>query len=129
MILALGLLDREIVDAGEAPAHESLLVESPILVAVAAEPASTVVMPFVSKPDRDAVVTKGPDFLDQTVVQLLIPYSTCVSGKPLWQHGLEKTPIDCARHCRVNTRARRGLDHVYSKRLPPFALSALRSPL
>ena len=56
-----------------APAHESLLVESPILVAVAAEPASTVVMPFVSKPDRDAVVTKGPDFLDQTVVQLLIP--------------------------------------------------------
>jgi hypothetical protein len=44
--LAFALLDREIVDAGDAQAHQAVFVEFPILVAVAAEPVAAVVMPF-----------------------------------------------------------------------------------
>src|SRR5438046_175105 len=39
VILALAFLDRQVVDAGDAPAHQAVLVELPVLVAVAAEPA------------------------------------------------------------------------------------------
>src|SRR5262249_35739901 len=73
MILALALLDRQVVDAGEAQAHQAVLVEFPVFIAVAAEPVAAVVMAFVSEPHRDAVLAKGPHFLDQTVVQFAAP--------------------------------------------------------
>lgn len=73
MVLAFGFLDWEIVDAGDASAHQSLLIEFPILVAIATEPITAVVMPFVSKPYRDAVLAKCPNFLDQAIVKLLVP--------------------------------------------------------
>jgi hypothetical protein len=37
-VLALSLLDREIIDAGDAKPHQAVLIEFPVLVAVAAEP-------------------------------------------------------------------------------------------
>jgi hypothetical protein len=43
MVLAFGLLDREIVDAGDPKPHRSTLIELPILVAVATEPVSAIV--------------------------------------------------------------------------------------
>ena len=64
MILALGFFDWEIVNAGNASPHQSLLIKFPILVAIAAEPIAAVVMPFVSKPYRYTVLAKCPDFLD-----------------------------------------------------------------
>jgi hypothetical protein len=93
---ALALLDRQIVDAGDAPAHQALLVEFPVLVAIAAEPIAAVVMLFVSEPHRDAVLAEGPDLLDQAVIQL--PGSTCASGIPLWQRDPGKTRIYFARY-------------------------------
>ena len=72
MVLALGFFNWEIVNARNAPAHQSLLIKFPVLVAIAAEPIAAVVMPFVSKPYRDTV-SKCPDFLDQAVIQLPAP--------------------------------------------------------
>jgi len=60
MELALVGPDRQIVDAGEAALHESVLVELPVLVAVGAEPLSRVVVPFIGKAHGDAVTGAGP---------------------------------------------------------------------
>src|SRR5205085_12379135 len=73
MVFAATLRDRKIVDAGDAQAHQAMLVELPILVAVAAKPAAAVVVPLIGKTHRDAVVAEGPDFLDQAVVELALP--------------------------------------------------------
>lgn len=57
---AVGVVDGGVVDAGFAAAHQSVLVELPQLVAVAAEPLSGVVVPFVLEADGDAVVRGIP---------------------------------------------------------------------
>src|SRR5215467_7951400 len=72
-IFPLALLDREVIYAGNAPAHKALLIEFPVLVAVAAKPAAAIIMPFVGKTHRDDVVPVRPDFLDQAVVKLTEP--------------------------------------------------------
>src|SRR5215471_19432968 len=72
-ILALGLLDRQIVDAGNAQPHQAVCVEFPVLVAVAAEPAAAVVVPLIGEAHGDAVVAVGPELLDQAVVELSVP--------------------------------------------------------
>src|SRR6266702_4060690 len=46
---AFALGNRHIVDAGYASAHQAVLVEFPVLVAVAAEPVAAVIAPFVGK--------------------------------------------------------------------------------
>src|SRR3989344_1349254 len=66
-------LDRLVVDAGVSMRHQSLLVELPVLVAVAAKPVAGVVVPLVHKPHRDAISVEGPKFLDQAVVKLPCP--------------------------------------------------------
>src|SRR6476646_6028810 len=73
MIFPLALLDREVIYAGNAPAHKALLIEFPVLVAVAAKPAAAIIMPFVGETHRDAVFAEGPDFLDQAVVKFMAP--------------------------------------------------------
>src|SRR6266851_4189541 len=62
-VLALALLDRDIIDAGDAKPHQAVFVEFPVLVAVAAEPITAVVVPLVCKAHGDAVLTEGPHFL------------------------------------------------------------------
>jgi len=57
VIAALALRDRKIVDAGNAQAHQAVLVELPILVAVAAEPVAAVVVPLIGKAYGDAVLS------------------------------------------------------------------------
>src|SRR5262249_28819123 len=106
MVLALSFLDREIVNAGNASAHQSLLVKFPVLVAIAAEPIAAVVMPFVSKPYRDTVLAKCPDFLDEAVIQLLAPFARqkCLRRDP------ERIPIGFARRCPSYTQAQRDSD-------------------
>src|SRR4030095_7065405 len=71
--LAFAFGDRHVVDAGDSPAHQPVGIELPVLVAVAAEPVAAVVMPFVCEAHRDAVVVKGPEFLDQAIVELAVP--------------------------------------------------------
>src|ERR1700727_1955692 len=73
VVEAVLLADRQIVDARQAHPHQAVLVELPVLIAVAAEPASRIVAPFVGEADRDVVVMKGPEFLDQPVVELAVP--------------------------------------------------------
>lgn len=71
----LCLLNRRIVDAGDAAAHQAVGVEFPVLVAVGAIPMAAVVVPFVGKAHGDAVVAKAPELLDQPVVQLALPFA------------------------------------------------------
>ena len=73
VIFAFALPDRQVIDAGNAQPHQAMLIEFPVLVAIAAEPIAAVVMPFVGEADRDPVLAERPDLLDQAVVKLAIP--------------------------------------------------------
>ena len=73
MIFAFALLDRQVIDAGDAKAHQPLFVELPIFIAIAAKPVAAVVMPFVSEAHRNAVLAECPALLNQAVVKLAIP--------------------------------------------------------
>jgi hypothetical protein len=73
VVLALGILDRQIVDRSQVQAHEACIVELPILVAVRSEPASGIVVPFIGKSNGDAIAFRNPEFFDQSVVELLRP--------------------------------------------------------
>src|SRR6202158_5544120 len=70
---AIGFSDGNVVDGGDAPAHQPTGIELPVLVAVGAEPVSRVVVPFVGETHRDAVLAACPDFLDEPVVELAAP--------------------------------------------------------
>jgi hypothetical protein len=48
---------------------------SQFLVAVAAEPVAAVVAPLISKAYGDAVLSIGPDLLDQAEVVLTLPFA------------------------------------------------------
>src|SRR5271166_5307692 len=111
VILAIGLLDRKIVDAGNAKPHQAVLVEFPVLVAVAAEPMTAVVVPFIGEANGDAVLAESPDFLDQAVVEL--------AGMPRSPRDLGETPRGCASDCRLCRRARPERDRVCSRHLLP----------
>src|SRR5262245_9698315 len=73
MVQALAGYDGQVIDAGDTSAHQPVLVEFPILVAVAAEPVTAVVVPLVGETDGDSVITEGPHLLDQAVIQLPVP--------------------------------------------------------
>src|SRR5262245_10580521 len=75
MILSGGFRDRKVIDAGDAPTHEAALVELPVLIAVRAMPLAGIVMPFVGEPHCDAILVKCPQFLDQAIVQFLVPFT------------------------------------------------------
>src|SRR5258705_2735198 len=69
----VGLADRQIVDARDPPPHEAAGIELPVLVPVGAEPLAAVVAPLVGEPDRDPVLVKRPQLLDEPVLQLAGP--------------------------------------------------------
>src|SRR5437868_13748982 len=73
VILALGFLDRHVVDARIAALHKAILAELPVLVAVGAEPVARVVVPFVGVAYGNAIAAERPQFLDQTILVLLLP--------------------------------------------------------
>ena len=64
---------RQVVDAGNAQPHQAMLVEFPVLVAVAAAPVAAVIMPLVSEAHADAVFAICPQLLDQPVIELPRP--------------------------------------------------------
>src|SRR5262245_43825340 len=72
-VFPIGLANRKVVEARDAPAHEAVLCEFPVLVAVGAEPAARVVVPLVGEAHGDARPIPRPDFLDQPVVELPCP--------------------------------------------------------
>src|SRR4051794_40779956 len=70
---ALGAGDLKVVDAGVAVAHQAVVIELPVLVAIRAGPVVGVVVEFVCEADGDAVFGEGPELLDQAVVQFAVP--------------------------------------------------------
>src|SRR5579883_2896505 len=74
-IFATAFGDRQVIDAGMTAAHQSALVELPVLVAVGTEPGSAVIVPLVREANRNAVAGEGPDLLDEPVVELARPFS------------------------------------------------------
>src|SRR5207342_1152218 len=84
---ALVLADRHIVDAGDAGAHQPVLVELPVLVAVAALPVAVRALPFIGEAHGDAVVAKAPQFLGQPVLALALPLARqeCFDGRAALQ--------------------------------------------
>src|SRR5262249_32524067 len=75
VVLAIGSRDREVVDAGEPHAHEPLVVELPVLVAVGPEVLAAVVVPLVREAHGDPVSGECPELLDEPVVQLPDPFA------------------------------------------------------
>src|SRR5580704_3978379 len=75
VMLALGFLDRQIVDAGDAPPHQAVLIELPVFVAVAAKPAAGIVVPFIGKAYGDPVVMERPHFLDEPIIEFATPFA------------------------------------------------------
>jgi len=57
---ALAFADLHIIDAGLAAAHQAVLVEFPLLIAVGAEPLSGAVMPFVLETHGDEMTAGRP---------------------------------------------------------------------
>src|SRR6478752_1987430 len=67
--------NRDIVDAGFASAHQAVLVELPLLVAVGAMPLAGIVVPFILKAHGDAIVVERPEILDQAILVLPSPFT------------------------------------------------------
>src|SRR6266404_3222275 len=82
VIFALAIFDRHVVDAGDAPLHETVVVELPILVTIATKPLAGIVMPFIGKAHGYPVAVKRPNHLDQPIVQLMLPFPSekCLDG-------------------------------------------------
>src|SRR5262245_64927699 len=75
VIFALAILDRQVVDAGDAPPHQAVLVELPVLVAIAAKPVAGIVVPFICEAHSDPVVAERPHFLNQPIIEFAIPFA------------------------------------------------------
>ena len=84
VILPLTLPDRQVIDAGKSALHQSLIVELPQLIAVAAIPVTGIVAPLIGESHGHPMVTETPEFLDQAIVQL--------PGPLTFQEGLDRLP-------------------------------------
>src|SRR5271170_6861350 len=90
MVFAIALLDRQIIDAGEAPQHQPISAKLPILVTVGAEPIGGIVAPFIGETHGDSVAGEAPKLLDQPVIELArpLPGEKCDDrGAPLNEFG------------------------------------------
>ena len=99
VIFPFAVLDGQIVDAGDPDAHQTVLVEFPIFIAVAAEPVAAIVAPFVGETRGDTILPKCPELLDQPVVELAI-------------HLRVRNASISARPCKNSTRLRQLLSGV-----------------
>ena len=68
MKFPLALINRKIIDAGDAVAHKSVLVKLPVFVSVGTEPTARIVMPLVRESNGDAVAVKCPKLFDESVI-------------------------------------------------------------
>jgi len=60
VIFALPVVDRQVVDTGDAPLHEAGVVELPILVTITTKPLAGIVVPFIGKAARLSDCRKTP---------------------------------------------------------------------
>ena len=103
MILSFTLFDWKVIDAGDAQVHRPVLIELPILVAIAAKPIATIVVPFIGEANRDSVLAKRPNLLDQAVVKLAIPLARqkCFDFRstPDKLRAIAPATVDCVGEC------------------------------
>src|SRR5271169_1761211 len=72
---ALLLSDRMFVNAGEAPGHQTISIELPVLVAIGPEPVAAVVAVFVGEARSDPVASERPQLVAQPIVQFVRPFA------------------------------------------------------
>src|SRR5262245_29369685 len=70
------LADRQVVDGRMACRHQPLRVELPVLVTEGAKPVAGVIVPLVRESNGDTIVLECPQLLDQSIVQLAVPFAT-----------------------------------------------------
>jgi hypothetical protein len=75
MILTVGFLDRKIVDASNSKAGKPVLIVLPILISVRTEPVAAVVVKLIGEANSNPIFTKGPDLLNEAIVQFARPFS------------------------------------------------------
>src|SRR5579863_6433673 len=75
MVLPVRFGDGQVVNARVAHAVQTVLVVLPIFISVGAKPVARIIVPFVGKPHRDAIVRKSPKLLDQAIIELLRPFA------------------------------------------------------
>ena len=76
MVFPVGFLDGQVVDAGVSKLGQPSFIELPVLVSIGSKPISGIVVPFVRKPDGNAIVVKGPQFLYRPIIQLTPPLTS-----------------------------------------------------
>ena len=113
---------RVVIDAGDPTAHQTVFVEFPILIAVSAEPIAAVVVILVGEANGDAISAKRPEFLDQSILELPVPFPG--------QEGLDLSPsiekLGAVSPCAVRrcTQGRPWRDHdrsTHPRPCEPFA--------
>src|SRR5580704_3986654 len=75
VVLALRLLDWQIVDGSKPQLHQPVLIELPIFIAIRAKPIPGVIMRFIGKAHGDSVFPERPKLFDQPIVQLFRPFA------------------------------------------------------
>jgi hypothetical protein len=73
MIETVGVANRQIVNAGVPVMHQAFCIEFPVFVSVRSIPLCGIVVPLIGKSHGDPGSVERPHFLDQTVVQFLVP--------------------------------------------------------
>ena len=68
-------MNRQIVDAGKTPPHQTGFIELPVFVAIGAEPVVGIIMPLIGKPDGNSMTVESPQFFDKPVVQFPDPFA------------------------------------------------------
>src|ERR1700730_12075276 len=76
VVLALRLLDSQIVDGSKPRAHQPVLIELPILIAIRAKPTPGVIVPFIGLTHGDTVSLGRPKLFDQPIVRLFRPFAS-----------------------------------------------------
>ena len=71
---AFALADGQIIDAGKAVLHQAVFGELPVFIAIRAIPVAAVIVPFIGIAHGNTVFGKGPELLDQSIVQFAFPF-------------------------------------------------------
>src|SRR6476646_9927350 len=71
--LPIRLGDWRVVDAGNAPPHQSPFVELPKFIPIGTKPVAGIVVPLIGETDCHSVLAEPPKLLDQAVIELARP--------------------------------------------------------